>query len=117
MEILFTMYDEKVTYWAPRDVPGSANQTVYEAPIEVNAKWIDQAGQMVDVGGSLITSEAVVFVDRDLQARGMLCRKPLDGILYFREPLRNGAIEIKKFAKTYTLDGKPSETAVRTAIL
>ena len=73
---------------------------VYASPIEVDCRWEDRIEQFTDGRDILRMSQAIVYVDRDMEIGGVLMLGTEDDITDESDPLRNeGAYEIQRFDK------------------
>lgn len=94
---------ETAVYWAPDTVRGSVDdygQPQWADPIEISVRWERKEQQMMDAEGNLFVSRAEVFVDRDLETRGVLMLGTLSTSVIQDDPKANeNAWEIRRFEK------------------
>lgn len=63
--------NEKAAYWAPLGRDGSG-RPIYGTPVEIDCRWEDTNEQFINAIGEEQMSQAIVYVDRDLELAGML---------------------------------------------
>lgn len=75
MTIIKKMLKERAFYWEPigSDENGRA---IWETPIEIKCRWEDSAEEYMDRLGRSQTSNAMVYVDRELKEGGFLWYAP-----------------------------------------
>lgn len=94
---------ETIVYWAP--LPGSDSQgrPLFDAPVEIQARWQDSIIQFINQKGEAQVSRAQVFpVENDLALRGWVWRGAKSSIpaVNLRRPfVIAGACEIASWMK------------------
>lgn len=81
---------ETLTYWAPAGNTASGGRT-FAAPVEISGRWQNRQVLFRDAHGKERVSEAVVYVDRELENEGWLYR----GSSAEADPRDAGAKEIR----------------------
>lgn len=75
MRIIRRMRRQKAVYWAPVAADKYGKKS-YEEPIEIDCRWEDCQEMYLDVNGNSAMSRARVYVDRKLEALGVLWLPP-----------------------------------------
>lgn len=89
------------TYWPPGANDGFGGVS-YGAPVAIKCRWQDKAELFRDAEGQELTSSAVVYVDRPLEAKGYL----FEGDSTDADPLSvDGAREVRQIGKSPSLKG------------
>lgn len=84
-----------LTYWAA--TPDGYGGFSFAAPIHISGRWEDKTVNTIAANGDAIISQAIVYVDRDLEINGYLIR----GSVSDPDPtLLNGAYRISRIDKT-----------------
>lgn len=97
---------QDAVYWAPMPKPDGYGQPQYTKAVAVRVHWETSRQQYVAQDGTTKVSQAVVFVDQDVEAGGLLRLGTLAGTLNLTSPRENADVfEIQKFGKTPDLDG------------
>ena len=101
MSIIRTMLRQKAVYWAEgaHDDFGSPNAA---NPVEVKCRWEDKHVEFTDTAGKKKLSNAIVYVDRDLEVGGMLMLGEVND-LTTTSPPSEGVYHIQMFDKTPNL--------------
>jgi len=104
MDIIEEMRQQKAVYWAPTGTD-QFNRRTYEAPVEIDCRWVDKRVVYHDKEGREKVSMAVVYVDRVLDIEGGVLWEGELANITSQAPFENdGAYEIRAFNKTPTLD-------------
>ncbi len=121
MGIITKMRKQTAVYWAPgSEESGGADfdeygKPLYASPVEIDCRWEDVAEEFIDAKGTLATSRAIVYVDRDVRVGGVLMLGTLETGMDLDDAKQNeGAWEIRRFDKLPNL--KATEY-LRTAYL
>lgn len=92
---------QDATYWPPGQNDGFGGVS-YGAPVEIKCRWQDKAELFRDNEGQELTSSAVVYVDRELEAKGYL----FEGITAEANPITvEGAREVRQLGASPALKG------------
>ena len=124
ISLLDTMLIHVVVYWPPLRNDEHGNKR-FGTPIEIKARWEYATRELLDERGNVTSIMSKVYLAEDVQQLGVLwlsTAKPSDPggtalaqLTDATKPFRNaGAGEIRKFAKTFTIDGTQ---ALRTVYL
>lgn len=93
---------EDATYWSPAGNDGYGG-TAFNSPTAVKVRWQNRAVLFRDAEGRERTSEAVVYIDQDVETGGYLYR----GVSAAAEPV-DDAKEIRQRAESPALDNSYS---------
>ena len=99
---------QTVVYWG-NPQPDGYGGYVFDAAVEISARWQDKQQLFVDRQGNEAVSRAVVYVDRDVDIGGYLYLGTLDDLDSVQEadPYDvSGAWPIRAFAKTPDITGE-----------
>ena len=106
MSLIERMLKQKAVYWALGSAESAGldfddqGSPIYATPVEIKCRWEERSDEFIDRNGALVSSRAVVFVDRDLKVGGVLMPGTLDTGLNWDEPKKNdGAWEIQGWEK------------------
>lgn len=98
MSIISRMRKQTAVYWIPLDKLDSYGAPVLGSPVEISCRWQDSVQLFIAADGTEQTSNAKVFVDRDVVIGGVLMLGTLEDITDPIHPKENeGAYEIKQF--------------------
>lgn len=93
-------------YWPPETNWDEFGKPIPDEPIEIGCRWEKKAEEFIDPEGTQQISQALVFVDRDLEIGGILMLGTLVDIVDYVNPKANEeAWEIKSFKKLPDLRG------------
>ena len=107
MGIITRMLKQTAVYWALEgsevggDNYGNYGQPQYTVPVEIECRWEVVTVEFLDASGTIILSNAVVYVDRDVDVGGVLMLGELTDIdSSLTTPKQNDETwEIKRFEK------------------
>jgi hypothetical protein len=89
---------KRLTYWS-RGAPDGFGGTAWGASVNLKGRWEERTEQFLDAKGDEHTSEAVVYVDRDIEIGGYI----LNGTSTAADPLTltgdSEAKEIREYRK------------------
>lgn len=121
MSVITRMRKQKAVYWPLQssDSAGDAfddyGQPQWDGPIEIDCRWEDVIEEFIDASGTQQSSNAKVYVDRDVDVGGVLMLGELTDITDENNPKENdGAWEIRRFDK---LPNMKATEFLRTAYL
>ena len=92
---------QTAVYWGNPQSDGTGGRT-FDDPVELSVRWEQRQELFIDVGGQEVTSQAVVYVDQDVDIGGYLYLGDLDDLSSAEEasPLTvDGAYEIRGLKK------------------
>jgi hypothetical protein len=93
-------------YWPPETNWDEFGKPILDDPIEIGCRWEKKAEEFIGPQGTQQISQALVFVDRDLEIGGVLMLGTLTDIVDYVNPKANEeAWEIKSFKKLPDLRG------------
>jgi len=97
MGIIKRIRKMKAIYWSPTGRRDRNGNVICDSPVELDCRWEDVSELFMDENGNQQVSNAVIFVDRDVQVRGYLKLGELDSYIS-DDPLDNvGVFVIRKF--------------------
>ncbi len=99
---------QTITYWAV-GVPDGFGGETFTAPVSLKGRWEDRSDLFIDVSGNESHSEAVVYVDTDVEIGGYLLN---DSSTASDPTVISGAREIRSFRKIPSLNAKIFERKV-----
>ena len=119
MGIIKSMRRQVAVYWSLSNAAvkydAYGNPITQVVPVEIKCRWDQMQTEFIDAEGTKRLSQAVVFVDRDVDIGGSLFEGVLSDLVDPSDPNKNpGAFEIKAFTRTPNL--KNTETLL-TAFL
>ncbi len=94
MAIIVKMRRQKAVYWSPGSINRFGRASMND-PVEIDCRWEASRVMFLNLQGEEQMSEAVVFVDRDVEVSGMLWLGVL-GDAPNDPTLDNDAFEISK---------------------
>lgn len=100
MSIITRMCHQTAVYWGS-PVPDGYGQCTFAAAIEIDCRWEDKQELFIDSNSKEVLSQAVVYVDRDVDLNGYLYlgkESDLDSN-HTNPQIIDGAREIRQFAK------------------
>ena len=110
MSIITRMLKQTCVYWplASSESAGvdadSYGQPDYGTPVEINCRWEDSSKEFLNDKDEIQVSAAIVYVEIDVDKKGVLMLGDLDDVTDESYPLLNdGAREIKRFDKVPNL--------------
>lgn len=112
MSLIKRMRKQYAVYWPPSE-NDDFGQPIPQEPIEIRCRWEDVQEEYQDLKGEKHVSNAIVYVDRELEIDGYLWEGKLSE-LESEEPVEAGAYEIKKVNK---LPNLRATEFLRTVIL
>lgn len=65
------MMNQQATYWSPATID-VFNQRSYGAPVLIACRWQDTVSRVVGPSGEDVTTNSIAYVDRPLEAGGIL---------------------------------------------
>lgn len=96
----------RAVYWPPvldedgGPVSDEFGMPTFEDPVQIKCRWEDYDVEFVENAGRQEESKARVYVDRDVQLKGVLWKGLIEDLVEAEDPFKNpGAWEIKKFDK------------------
>lgn len=106
MSLISGMRRQTAVYWALEGEESSGDnfdefgQPQYTTPIEISVRWEARTEEFLDAKGTRILSNAIVYVDRDVDIAGVLMLGELTDITNQKIPKENDdAWEIKRYEK------------------
>lgn len=90
--------NQTLTYWGSPVYDGRGGYT-YDSPITINGRWEDRTEIFIDGAAKEKRSQAVVFVDRDVEEEGYLALGDWTDSAYDDPVDCNSALKIKAFKK------------------
>ena len=105
MSIISRMRKQTAVLWPLASGSGEVKyddygQPVTEDPVEIECRWEDKNEEFIDSAGTKRLSNALVYVDRDLEPGDVLMLGDLYDITDLDEPKENdGAFEVRRFDK------------------
>ena len=97
-------------YWPPGSIDSDGDdfddfgQPIVSSPFEISVRWEDRIEEFLDAEGTRQLSNAVVYVDQDVELGGILMLGELNDITDVVNIKENdGAWEIRRFEKMPTL--------------
>lgn len=87
-------YPQDITYWAPAGEDQFGAES-YDDPIVIKGRWEDRQDQARAATGEEFTTQAIVYVDRDLAIGGRLKEGDVSII---SDPILGGGQEIRGWA-------------------
>ncbi len=95
------MLNQTATYWA-KDGEDDFGNTSFSSPQTIECRWEDNSEMFRDDNGNEVMSNAVVYVNKDLELEGYLYLGDNDA----NDPTTlDNAREIRKFEKMPSVDG------------
>ena len=96
MTFINELLKQTVTYWAPSSMSGWGGET-FASPVAIDGRWEDKQELFIDSKGQEVRSNAVVYVDQDVDLGGFLYL----GTSTASDPTTvDGAREIRAFQKS-----------------
>lgn len=96
---------QQATYWAPSGPDGRGGTRYETAPVVIACRWQHRAEKFRSSKGEEMTSQAVVYPDRVLEAGGRLALGDLTGEADYVDPRRlEGALEIMGVQDSPSID-------------
>ncbi len=122
MSIIDTMLRQTAVWWPLQSSESAGGgdfdeygQPLLSDPVEISVRWEDRIEEFIDGEGTTQLSNAVVFVDRDVEVGGVLMLGEIADITDLENVKENdGAWEIMRFDKLPTLRATKN---LRTAYL
>lgn len=103
------MMKKKCVYWAPGP-PGDDGRPTFtdpkfSTPVELRCRWEDHEQIFIDIDGREQRSRARVYLDQNVQGKGLLYEGSLDSLTQPTDPTSVNAWEIKKIFREDTFRG------------
>ncbi len=106
MSIISRMRKQTAVYWALEGSESGGNnydefgQPQYTEPIEISVRWESRTAEFLDAQGTRVLSNAIVYVDQDVDITGVLMLGELVDITDEDNPKENDDTwEIRRFEK------------------
>jgi hypothetical protein len=84
MSLITDMRRQYAVWWKRSVTPDKFGNFTFDPPIEIQCRWVEQLGQILDKDGEAVNTRSTVYVDRvmsigDCLAKGILTTNtPLD---------------------------------------
>ena len=106
MKIATKVMKQTAVYWEPNGVD-EFGKPEWTDPVEISCRWEDKQQEFINANGETQISSSVLFVDRDLELKGVLLLGELDSLVDEDDPkLNDGAWEILQTGKLPDFKGK-----------
>ncbi len=108
MALLVGLLKQTAVYWPPEDGYDDFGQPTVSSPQELICRWEDTAEEFIDAQGTKTVSKAQVFLDEDVEVKGLLMLGTLaeaEASDFPTDPKEAGALEIRSFQKTPRVKG------------
>lgn len=110
MSIITRMRKQTAVYWPPGSESTAGRdyddygRPLYGDPVEIDCRWVDVNEEFVGPTGDRLSTQSIVYTDRDVGLRGVLMLGELTDITDADNPKNNlNAWEIRRFDKTPNL--------------
>ena len=114
MGIITKMRKQTAIYWASNGID-EYGQPEYALPVDIDCRWEDAHEEFIDGEGTRQVSQAIVYVDRDMEVGSVLKLGVIDSGTDESNPKNNDdAFEVRRFEK---LPNLKNTEYLRTAIL
>lgn len=70
MGLISKMRKQKAVLWTAKDTRDEFGQVQFNDPIEIKCRWEGKRTRFINANGEEVVSEAVVYVDRELNPNG-----------------------------------------------